>query len=61
VGADAEGFLRWRASLTDDQWIEWGALPDDAWYERVAVDFGLDARSKRSSGSAAAQGLTGGE
>jgi NAD(P)-dependent dehydrogenase (short-subunit alcohol dehydrogenase family) len=60
VGPDAEGFLGWRASLTDDQWIEWGALPDDAWYERVAVDFGLDARSKRALGSAAAQGLTGG-
>jgi NAD(P)-dependent dehydrogenase (short-subunit alcohol dehydrogenase family) len=60
VGPDAEGFLAWRASLTDDQWIEWGALPDDAWYERVAVDFGLDARSKRALGSASAQGVTGG-
>ena len=36
VGPDAEGFLGWRASLTDEEWVEWGALPDDAWYERVA-------------------------
>jgi NAD(P)-dependent dehydrogenase (short-subunit alcohol dehydrogenase family) len=47
VGPDAEGFLGWRASLTDEDWVEWGALPDEAWYERVSKDFGLDARSKR--------------
>jgi len=47
VGADAEGFLGWRASMTDEEWVEWGALPDEAWYGRVAKDFGLDARSKR--------------
>jgi NAD(P)-dependent dehydrogenase (short-subunit alcohol dehydrogenase family) len=47
VGPDAEGFLGWRASLNDEQWVEWGALPDDEWYDRVAKDFGLDARSKR--------------
>jgi hypothetical protein len=45
VGPDAEGFLGWRASLTDEDWVAWGALPDDAWYERVGKDFGLDARS----------------
>ena len=43
VGPDAEAFLGWRASLTDEQWVEWGALPDDEWYERVRQDFGLDA------------------
>src|SRR4051812_18697827 len=48
VGPDAEGFLGWRASLSDDQWIEWGALPDDVWYERVKMDFGLDVRAKRA-------------
>ena len=47
VGPDAEAFLGWRASMTDEEWIEWGALPDDAWYERVGKDFGLDAGSKR--------------
>jgi NAD(P)-dependent dehydrogenase (short-subunit alcohol dehydrogenase family) len=54
VGPDAEGFLGWRASLSDDQWVEWGALPDDAWYERVKTDFGLDAGAKRSPDTAAA-------
>jgi NAD(P)-dependent dehydrogenase (short-subunit alcohol dehydrogenase family) len=49
VGPDAEAFLAWRASLNDEQWVEWGALPDDAWYERVANDFGLDARAKRTA------------
>jgi len=39
--------------LTDDQWIEWGALPDDAWYDRVKMDFGLDAASKRGADTAA--------
>ena len=47
VGPDAEGFLAWRASQNDQEWIEWGALPDEAWYARVHNDFGLDARSKR--------------
>jgi len=49
VGPDAEAFLAWRASLNDEQWVEWGALPDDAWYERVANDFGLDVRAKRAA------------
>jgi NAD(P)-dependent dehydrogenase (short-subunit alcohol dehydrogenase family) len=47
VGPGAEGFLGWRASMTDEDWVAWGALPDDDWYDRVGTDFGLDARSKR--------------
>jgi NAD(P)-dependent dehydrogenase (short-subunit alcohol dehydrogenase family) len=27
--------------------IDWGALNDDAWYDRVQKDFGLDARAKK--------------
>ena len=53
VGPDAEGFLAWRASLNDEQWVEWGALPDEAWYERVGKEFGLDARAKRAAAAAA--------
>jgi hypothetical protein len=30
--------------MTDDQWIDWNALEDEAWYEAVQRDFGLDAR-----------------
>jgi hypothetical protein len=44
VGADAKPFLDWRAAMTDEAWIEFGALEDDVWYDRVQSDFGLDAR-----------------
>ena len=46
VGPDAEPFLKWRKGMTDEEWVEWGALDDDAWYERVQQEFGLDARPK---------------
>jgi NAD(P)-dependent dehydrogenase (short-subunit alcohol dehydrogenase family) len=46
AGPDAEGFLRWRASMSDEEWVNWGALDDEAWYERVQKDFGLDARQQ---------------
>jgi NAD(P)-dependent dehydrogenase (short-subunit alcohol dehydrogenase family) len=49
VGPDAEGFLAWRASLSDEEWADWGALPDEAWYEYVATTFGLDVKSKRGA------------
>lgn len=44
VGPDAAPFLQWRAALSDEAWVEWGALDDDAWYARVKADFGIDAR-----------------
>ena len=43
-GPDAVPFLNWRASMNDQQWIEWNALDDEAWYQRVQSDFGLNAR-----------------
>lgn len=46
VGPDAEGFLGWREEMSDEAWVDWGALDDDAWYDRVKADFGLDARVK---------------
>ena len=46
VGDSAEAFLSWRSSVTDQQWIEWGALDGNAWYDRVQNDFGLNARPK---------------
>lgn len=46
VGPDAAPFLDWRRGMTDEQWVEWGALDDEAWYKRVQQDFGLDARLK---------------
>lgn len=44
VGPDAEAFLQWRASMTDEQWVAWGAADDDTWYSSVEQDFGLNAR-----------------
>jgi len=44
VGPDAEPFMAWRASLTDEQWVDWNAANDDDWYESVQNTFGLDAR-----------------
>jgi NAD(P)-dependent dehydrogenase (short-subunit alcohol dehydrogenase family) len=52
VGPDAQPFLDWRASMKDEDWVDWGALDDDAWYARVQKDFGLDARPKPNSKSA---------
>ncbi len=44
VGPDAEPFIAWRASMTDEQWIDWNATNDDDWYEAVQNTFGLNAR-----------------
>ena len=45
VGPDAAPFLGWRRQMSDEAWVDFGALDDDAWYDRVKADFGLDARS----------------
>jgi len=48
VGPDAEPFLQWRAAMTDEQFIDYWANPDDdAWYAQLQRDFGLDARPFR--------------
>jgi NAD(P)-dependent dehydrogenase (short-subunit alcohol dehydrogenase family) len=44
-GPDAAPFLGWRASMDDEQWVNWNAQEDDAWYQQVQADFGLNARS----------------
>jgi hypothetical protein len=54
AGPDGQAFLGWRASMTDEEWVNWGALDDNAWYERVQNDFGLDARPKKMQDSARA-------
>ena len=46
VGPDAEAFLQWRASKSDEQWIDWGAAEDESWYQQVQNDFGVNARPK---------------
>jgi NAD(P)-dependent dehydrogenase (short-subunit alcohol dehydrogenase family) len=44
-GPDAAPFVGWRSSLTDEQWVEWSSMEDDAWYDAVKRDFGMDART----------------
>lgn len=44
VGPDAEPFMAWRASMTDEQWVDWNAAKDEDWYRSVEQDFGLNAR-----------------
>jgi NAD(P)-dependent dehydrogenase (short-subunit alcohol dehydrogenase family) len=47
VGPDAEPFLGWRASMTDEQWTDWNAATDEEWYNAVENTFGLNARSAK--------------
>jgi hypothetical protein len=51
VGPNAMPFLGWRTAMNDEEWVNWGALDDDAWYGRVRSDFGLDAHPQRSAAS----------
>jgi NAD(P)-dependent dehydrogenase (short-subunit alcohol dehydrogenase family) len=43
-GPDAASFVGWRQSMTDEQWVDWNAMDDEAWYDTVQRDFGLQAR-----------------
>jgi NAD(P)-dependent dehydrogenase (short-subunit alcohol dehydrogenase family) len=42
VGPDAEGFLEWRASLSDEEWVDFGAQTDGEWVAYVKDTFELD-------------------
>jgi len=46
IGPDSRPFLDWRASMTDEQWVDWAAADDDSWYAGIQRDFGLNARGK---------------
>ncbi|MFQ5705441.1 MAG: SDR family oxidoreductase [Gemmatimonadales bacterium] len=45
TGPDALPFLEWRAGISDEQWVDWGAISDEEWCRRVKQDFGLDVSS----------------
>jgi hypothetical protein len=36
--------MAWRASLTDEQYVAFGALDDEAWCEFMHKNLGLDVR-----------------
>jgi NAD(P)-dependent dehydrogenase (short-subunit alcohol dehydrogenase family) len=44
IGPDAEPFIAWRASKSDEEWVNWNAVDDDEWYKSVEQDFGINAR-----------------
>ena len=44
VGPDAEPFIAWRASMSDEEWVDWNSVNDEDWYNSVERDFGLNAR-----------------
>jgi NAD(P)-dependent dehydrogenase (short-subunit alcohol dehydrogenase family) len=44
VGPDALPFLHWRASMTDEQYVDWNAATDEEWYAAVESTFGMNAR-----------------
>jgi NAD(P)-dependent dehydrogenase (short-subunit alcohol dehydrogenase family) len=44
VGPDAEPFLGWRGSMSDEKWVQWGAQSDSEWLESVKADFGMDLK-----------------
>lgn len=44
VGPDAIPFLQWRASMTDEQYVDWNAATDEEYYTAVENTFGLNAR-----------------
>jgi len=46
VGPDAQGFLDWRKSMTDEEWVTLHASDDETWYARIEKDFGMDTRPK---------------
>jgi len=43
---DALPFLQWRASMSDEQWVDWNAQTDEEWYNAVETSFGLNAREE---------------
>lgn len=42
---DVAPLMGWRAGLTDEEWVAWwGIADDDAWFEAVERDLGMDLR-----------------
>jgi NAD(P)-dependent dehydrogenase (short-subunit alcohol dehydrogenase family) len=44
VGPDAEPFLAWRESMSDEEWVNLHGADDDTWYERMERDFSMTIR-----------------
>ena len=44
VGPDAAGLLAWRSSMTDEEWVNWGAMTDEEWVAAMRQSFGLQVK-----------------
>ncbi len=44
VGPDAEPYLKWRASKTDEEMVEFGGLSDEEYKALAKREFGLDVK-----------------
>jgi NAD(P)-dependent dehydrogenase (short-subunit alcohol dehydrogenase family) len=42
VGPDAAPLLAWRASMSDEQWVDWATMTDAEWVVATKQTFGLD-------------------
>lgn len=49
VGPDAAPFLQWRASMSDEAWVNLYAGDDENWYSTLQRDFGMNARRAKQS------------
>ncbi len=47
VGPDAEPFWNWRTSMNDEQWVDWNAQTDEAFYDAVESTFGMNCRPEK--------------
>ncbi len=41
VGPNALPFIGWRQSMSDEAWVDLGALEDNEWYDRMEGDFSM--------------------
>ena len=48
VGPDAIPFLEWRASMTDEQWVNWHSADEETWYQNMENDLGMNVREPQS-------------
>ncbi|HLO82263.1 MAG TPA: SDR family oxidoreductase [Chitinophagaceae bacterium] len=44
AGPDAEGLIQWRASLTDEEWVQSHNIDDETWLAHTKEAFGIDMR-----------------
>lgn len=44
IGRYADTLIDWRDEMTDEEWVELGALDDESWIRKVEKNFDLDVR-----------------